>query len=223
MDRSDRYKPTLIAAQNIAKLLRHVANLKFTMFNYLHEDISTDALLDIKNYYGFFSKQSHDRAWAIKIKDQYHMCRWKQYGCTHWASNTHDKFEPKSQVPRESYLTHTGSGNREVCNLVKAWKDIRRKEWKNIVLILQDWRMSVDDRWLFGKQAYIAGEPIDKYKDPNVIKDTIKKIERDVELVSFGIQTKDPASQYSNFVYVSDPNDIYKNIITIFERLITIG
>jgi hypothetical protein len=73
----------------------------------------------------------------------------------------------------------------------------------------------------FGKYA-MAGEPMDKY--PKIAyKQTLRKIERDVELVSFGINTREPATDFSNFVYVEDPDDIYKNIVTLFERLITDG
>ena len=49
----------------------------------------------------------------------------------------------------------------------------------------------------------------------------IKKIEKDVELVSFGLDTQAPKNSFSNFVYIDDPDDIYKNIVLLFERLIT--
>ena len=82
--------------------------------------------------------------------------------------------------------------------------------------------MSIDYNWMHKIPICIAGHSIQKYKLDNY-KEMIKKISKDCEVVSFGIHTERPSEYYDNFVYISDPNDIYQNMVTLFDRLIRNG
>ena len=216
MGYDERFKWAIVAAQNIAKLLRNVANLSFSMFNYTHQELSIDELLDIEPTREWFYSDKIDWNLGARFYDwKYHLCKADALGRTHYIWRNWLEKNKSEAIWAQAW-------NWEICNLVKVRKDIRHKEWKNVIIILQDWNMAVDYRWVLAENAnvYLAWESMYKYLNESFRKSTIKKIEAEVELVSFWINTELPAQTFSNFVYVQDPNKIYANMVQLFERLI---
>ena len=205
------YISAITAAKNIAKLLKHVANLEFRCFNVLEWTFTADEMIKMDPN-EFRVKHFSGKVWLKKVDKTYHLRPLKT--SSHWIKYN---WEPDSQRKTSAFKSH--GGNRELVNLIKAWKDIKRKEWTNVILIIQDWLMQMDATYLVSRWYYMCGEQCLKYSDANY-REYTRKIEKDVELISFGVHTHYPEKKYSNFVYIQDADDIYGNIVLLFDRLI---
>ena len=218
MENCWRYSKAMTAAQNVAKLLRHIANVEFRCFNYLEYKFTCEEMIALhisSARYNLFKV----KCWAKTINGKHYICRADDINIDSYPDNRNTAFS--SSTPRaddDRLISHCG--NREVCNLVSARKDIRRKEWHNVIIIIQDWLMSIDDWRLHDHPVCFAWQEMSKYTKENY-KDTIRKIEHDVELVSMGVNIDTPEKFFSNFMYIKDASDIYPSMIKIFERLIT--
>lgn len=213
----------LTAAQNISKLLRHICSINITVFNYLERIIGVDELLALdtaSKRLAFIRSFQKQKVWARQQWDKYYFCWPDDIGRTHRVDS--DTTLSSMFHKNSSRVIMASRGNREVCNIVNAWKRIRQKDWHNIIVIVQDWAMEMSSQFreeYDDRKIYIANQPVERYTYDGYVP-TLRKIEKDVELVSMGINTQRPSHFFSNFVYVSDPNDIYKNIVELFERLI---
>jgi hypothetical protein len=168
-----------------------------------------DVKIWFKKYWDeFHTVQADKTVWEIYWRDE------KKSG---WVLSSSPSYEPTKYSGL--IFPTSGCGNREICNLLSVRKIARAEEWRSVMIIIQDWELAIHSHYL-RDNMFIAWESVGKLKSKDFVKQQIKRIEQDVELISFGVGTSTPSSYYSNFLYVEDPDEIYWNVVEIFERLI---
>lgn len=220
---------TIKVAINIAKLFKDLMPISFYTFNYLHKEVSSEEILSLntpRKINDFISSHMDANVWFKKYWDEFHTVQadkivweiyWRDGEKYGWVLVSSPSYEPAKDSG--IFFQAAGLGNREICNLLSVRKIARAEEWRSVMIIIQDWELAISSHYL-RDNIFIAWESVGKLKSKDFVKQQIKRIEQDVELISFGVGTSTPSSYYSNFLYVSDPDEIYWNVVEIFERLI---
>jgi len=202
------------SCQNIVKLLKWIVNIKISMFNNIHfENIDQDELLSLKNDYDInrYVKDKYMEvplSYDIDENDRKHIrkaIRWDEWKT--WYS-----------------FSMAAYGNVETINIEYEYKKLMQLDWRNVLIIIQDWQLSCDHR--FNRKweeniRYLLWKRIKAYDQPEFAKQLYKKISRNVELLSIWIRTTEPEDFFDNFAYVSDAEKVYEVIVKVFERLIS--
>lgn len=214
-----RFHWAITAAKNLARLLKHVCNLEFRLFNMLERKMNADEILAM-NPYDRRKKMLRVHIWVKQIgDDKRSLCHPTDIGCEHRLINSKSTSYAK-MLPEHQWRgdIQCDCWTTEAYHLMSAWRDIRNKQGKNVILLLHDGSPNFP-LWTERYNLLSVGIPVRRHTYSSY-NDDIKRVERDVELVSMWIQTNQPRDHFSNFVYINNPNDIYKNVVTLFERLI---
>jgi hypothetical protein len=190
-----KWHKTMIATQNILKLLKWVADIKVSLFNGYHFDnVDQDEILSLKNY-SLIYKYIKD-----KMNKNIYIDDYDNVSIT-WSG------ERRSIA----YLNNVESIDIEYEVKQLLWKD-----WEPILIILQDGDLSAPDirgyKYLWKSVA--------KYLDEGFVKRLYKSLSSKIYMLSIGIWTNTPSDYFENFAYVEDASEIYNVVIKVFERLI---
>jgi hypothetical protein len=214
-----RFHWAITAAKNLAKLLKHVCNLEFRLFNMIEWKMTADEILAMDPTVRR-REMTKVYIWVKQIgNEKRSLCHPTDIWCKHRLNDS--SIDDYNEIlPWRSLVgdVECQDWTAEAYHLISARKDIRHKQGKNVILLLHDGEPNYP-YWTERDNLLSVGVPVIKHKMSSYGND-IKKIERDVELVSMWIQTDKPRDQFSNFVYINNPNDIYKNVVILFERLI---
>lgn len=195
---------TIKACQNIIRLLKWIVNIKVSVFNNWHFDnIDQDELLSLKT--------------DEEIKDYYES---KYMGVYLYVKKDSDWMGhlTKEKQKWQEFITRCAWWNCETINIDYEYRKLMQQDWHPVLIVLQDWELAADERlyWYSLLWRYIK-----KWDDEVFAKRLYSKISKDIELLSIGIWTLTPEDFYENFAYAEHPEDVYKIIVKVFERLIS--
>ncbi len=188
---------TIKATQNIIKLLKWVAQLKVSIFNWYHFDnIDKDELVSLKS-----DDQIYKYIYYYMHKEIY--------------IDEDNNITLNSKNPTINQYTY--SYNVESIDIEYEAKELMWKDWEPILIVLQDWSLEASH---IADCKYL-NKSISKYLDGDFVRELYSKISKQVYLLSIWIQTTNPRSYFDNFAYVDDASKIYDVVIKVFERLIS--